>query len=93
MKNYICKRTDAEMAMVMERIKTDGANDYYVKKAMEWLATHNAGKIECGKVAWKQLELVVTNAKGFSELFTVSLDTGSTSTVSGRKRDLLAEKF
>lgn len=77
----------------MERIKTEGANDYYVEKARKWLATHNAGKVEGGKVAWKQLELVVTDSEGFSELFTVSLDTGSTSSVRGKKRNLMAENF
>ena len=94
MRKYICKLKDYEVNKIMDRINTDNAfHELYIEKARKWIAGHYVGDIVKGKILYKQLELIVEDSEGFFEMFTVSLDSGSTVSVRGSKRNLTAENF
>lgn len=94
MHKYICNKSNAEVEGIMKRINTKHAvHELYVTKARTWLKTHHIGNIVKGWVLHKQLELVARDGERLPMLFTVSLDSGSTSVVRGREKDLLQNDF
>lgn len=94
MYKYICSKSEAEVDGIMKRIDTKNAvHELYVTKARTWLKTHHVGNIVKGRVLHKQLELIVRDGEYLPALFTVSLDSGSTSVVRGRDKDLLQNDF
>lgn len=94
MHKYICSKSDVEVDGIMKRIDIKNAvHELYVNKTRTWLKTHHVGNVVKGRVLHKQLELVVRDEERFPMLFTVSLDSGSTSVVRGREKDLLQNDF
>lgn len=91
---YIIRRSNKGTDEIMKLIATGNAvHDVYVEKARQWISGHDVGKVLKGKIQYRQLELVVENDEGFFELFTVSLDSGSTVSVRGGRRSLMAEDY